>query len=72
MSEIRCQIRASCLGSNSRPLSALSELVGKRVKYLGETARYSVGAIAINALQSIKTQTRRYSGRGRARVVQGG
>ena len=69
---IRCQIRASCLGSSSKPLSALSDLVGKRVKYLGETARYSVGAIAINALQSIKAATRKYSGRGSARVVQGG
>ena len=69
---IRCQIKASCFGSSSKPLSALSDLVGKRVKYLGETARYSVGAIAINALQSIKAATRKYSGRGSARVVQGG
>lgn len=69
---IRCQIKTSCLGSSSKPLSALSDLVGKRVKYLGETARYSVGAIAINALQSIKAATKTYSGRGSARVVQGG
>ena len=69
---VRCSIRASCLGASSKPLSALSELVGKRVKYLGETARYSVGAIAINALQSIKAATKMYSGRGSARVVQGG
>lgn len=53
-------------------MPALGELINKRMKYLGETARYSVGAIAINALKSIKTATKTYSGRGSAKVVRRG
>ena len=67
---IKCEVRASCLGG--KPMPALGELIEKRMKYLGETARYSVGAIAINALKSVKTATKTYSGRGSAKVVRRG
>ena len=53
-------------------MPALGELIEERMKYLGETARYSVGAIAINSLKSIRTATRTYSGRGSAKVVRRG
>lgn len=67
---IKCEVRANCLGG--KPMSALGELIEKRMKYLGETARYSVGAIAINALKSVKTATKTYGGRGSAKVVRRG
>ena len=66
---ISCKITSDCLGG--KPLSSLSDLVAKRAKYLNETARYSVGAIAINALISIRAATRRYSGRGKFQVTHG-
>ena len=67
---IKCEVRANCLGG--KPMSALGELIEKRMKYLGETARYSVGAISINALKSVKTATKTYGGRGSAKVVRRG
>ena len=66
---IKCEVKASCFGG--RPMPAFGELVEKRMKYLGETARYSVGAMAINALKSIKAATRTYSGRGRMAIGHG-
>jgi len=64
---MKCTIVATTAGD--KPLQALADLVEKRSKYLRETVRYSVGAIAIDALKHIRTATRRYSGRGKAKVA---
>ena len=44
-------------GTN-RPLSALADLIEKRQKWLGESAKDSVISTAINCLGSLRTQTR--------------
>ena len=53
----------SSFGSSGKPLSALSDLIEKRVKYLGETARDSIAATAIDCFKSIRANTKRFRGK---------
>lgn len=56
-------VNVSATYGSGKPLSALADLIEKRMKWLRETPRDAVVATAINVLKSIRAQTRRYKGK---------
>ena len=52
------QISTSFGGNGGDGISALSKIIEQRMKYLGETARDSIAATAINVLSSLRTITK--------------
>lgn len=55
--------------SDGRPLSALADLIGMRMKWMRESAKDAVVATAIDALVSLRALTRRARRAKRAKVV---
>lgn len=62
---MKCVITADASG---KTLQELSKLVGERVKGMKESARYSVGAVAINVLKSVRAATRKRRMGGKVKI----
>ena len=51
------EIRLSITMADGKPLSVLSDLIEKRIRYTNETAKQSIAACAIDILKSLRTIT---------------
>lgn len=62
-------VAATCTMADGRPLSALADLIGRRMKWMRESAKDAVVATAIDALVSLRALTRRARRPGRPKVM---